>query len=238
MNTPSISPAAQPTDETSPKLKGTATGFLRGRTAAVAGTTFALSWLIGLLLPVPDLGSLGAHAAPRLSPSDTLVWMLQELLIHGAAGVALLFVFAALYRRLKPGNFRTRVALGTIGGAAVAVSLAQCAHYLVTMLTIDRWAASDLTGQVPVLDRMDGLKMALLGLTILVVTVAAVRFRSGRATIAIGALAALSLLATGIGFIALIPEVMQEAAVSLILLIAWVLVVSWRRRPIAGPLSH
>src|SRR5689334_18367478 len=104
-------------------------GAGHARRLAVAGSVYVAAWLVGLLV---------APAAPSATASDADVHafyvahhtatLLQGLLVHGIAGVALAVFVVSLARLLAPVSASAmKTLLLAAGVGAAAVSLVQCA---------------------------------------------------------------------------------------------------------------
>lgn len=190
------------------------------RLAPVAGTGFVLSWVVGLLIfsSSTQVSSSGAEVLRGFAGHHTVA-ALQYVLTEGAAAVALAPVVLALGR--AAGSMR----LVVVGLSAVVVSLIECIVGVhLSDLASDAHTAGSLASAI---DRLDGLKMFLLaGLAI--GTVSAVRRGTLRLPSWLGYLTvalAVTLVASGIGYLLLLDSLAVMAWVSLPLLLAWVLAI-------------
>ncbi|MEZ0089619.1 hypothetical protein [Streptacidiphilus sp. EB129] len=201
---------------------GAARSGSRSVAAGVAGVAYLASWAAGLVamsvrpLNVPiDASSpqVVAGYAGHLAAATV-----QNLLSEGLPAIALAVVVLWLGRAVPAGATRG-VVLWT-GIAAVAVSLAQC----VLGLMLTAWALPDhrtgLAGGLFVaVNHLDGVKMLLL---------AALALAAGRGGAlprwvgVVGVVLALSLAASGIGYLLLLNGLGDAAFVSGPILLVWV----------------
>ncbi len=183
----------------------------------VAGVSFTLSWVVGLLVfsSSTQVNSSGADVLRGIGNHHDLI-ALQYLLTEGTAAIALAIVVLALGRAAQSGWILTT------GLGAVAVSLTQCALGLyLSGVHGDAATAGSLT---EVINRLDGSKMLLLAAMALAGFMAV---RRGRlvlpAWLGYVALAlAVSIAVSGVGYLFLLNSLATAAWISLPLLLVWV----------------
>jgi hypothetical protein len=188
----------------------------------VAGIGFTLSWLVGLVLPVPNL-AVNAPAAEVIARYGPHLGMVQAqfALTEGVPAIGLA-VIAVLLARVA-GGARGRVIAGS-GLLAAVISVAQYA--LGVMLA--GWAlperASGRTAWLfEALNRLDGVKM--LALAVLAVGALALVAPGGplpRWLRYAGLVLAVSIAVSGVGYLFLIEGLAPVAYVSGVALLVWV----------------
>ncbi len=135
------------------------------RTLRVAGISYTVAWCVGLAVfnsstTVSSTG--GALLGQYAGHSAALA--LQFMLTQGLAGLLLGIVLAG-WAALARGADRTCV--GRVGGAAVCVSLVQCAIGLVLAWgAVPARNSHGVSALVSTLNRLDGLKMLLLAVVL------------------------------------------------------------------------
>jgi hypothetical protein len=193
---------------------------------ALAGIAYAAAWVTGLAVWPSNL-DVAASGAKVMSAytGHQGVAMTQNLLVEGAAGIALAAVAVALARAAgRRGAGRAGRVVVLAGGTAAIVSLIQCA---LGLWLVGRAVPNGETARAGslfhVINRMDGAKMlvlatmALAGAVVVRRTDLLPRWLRYNA-----ALLAVSLTASGVGYLLLDNALAQAAAVSLPLLLIWV----------------
>jgi hypothetical protein len=193
---------------------------------AVAGVAYLVAWVTGLAVWPSnlDVAASGSQVIAAYT-GHRGVAMTQSLLVHGVAAVALAIVVLALgqaTRRRDAGPLTQTTVVAGVGAAAV--SLLQCALGLLLAGSAvpdgDTGRAGSLFAAI---NRLDGLKMLAL----------AVMAASGAALVRrthllpgwlgyLGALLAVALVVSGIGYLLLSSTLAPSAYVAGLLLLAWV----------------
>jgi hypothetical protein len=193
---------------------------------ALAGVAYLVAWLAGLAVwpSNPDVASSGSQVVAAYTGHRGQA-MLQSLLVHGVAAVALAVVVLALdqaaLRRAPGSDARVTVVAGV--GAAF-VSLVQCALGLV----LAGWAVPDGdTGRARLLfaavNRLDGIKMLALAAMAAAGAALVHRTRLLPGWLGwLGGLLAVALVVSGIGYLLLSSTLAPTAFVSGPLLLVWV----------------
>ncbi|MDR7082149.1 hypothetical protein J2X01_001434 [Arthrobacter ginsengisoli] len=196
---------------------------------------YVLAWLSGLAAGPSHLaGTLTAsqlHAFYLESGGAALV---QALLVHGAAGVALAGMALGLPRTAT--SQRLIVAATVAGLGAAILSLAQSALAAVAALGAERLTAEGTLGLVHAIDRFDSLKLLLLAIFVATVT-ALLRSRGFTPRWLTGSAALLSpMLVAGAAAFLVSNQVLDTVlAGSLVLLLVWASVIAWTMRPRRTP---
>lgn len=192
----------------------------------VAGIGFTLSWVAGLLLPVPNLAvsapatEVIARYGPHLGDVQT-----QFLLTEGLPAIGLAVTAVALARRAGQAAHRVRGRVIAVAGLAAAViSLAQ---YALGVTLAGSAVPDQATGRVETLwqalNRLDGVKMfALAGLALGAVALAAPGGPLPRWLRYAGLALAISIAVSGVGYLFLIQALAPVAYVSGAALLVWV----------------
>jgi hypothetical protein len=193
---------------------------------AVAGLTYLVAWLAGLAVWPSnlDVAASGGQVVAAYS-GHRAVAMTQSLLVHGVAGVALAVVVLALGQAAR-GRDGGPLAGATVvaGVGAAAVSLLQCALGLL----LAGWAVPDGdAGRAGALfaavNRLDGVKMLALAALAAGGAALARRTRLLPAWLGwLGAVLAVALVVSGIGYLLLRSGLAPAAFVSGPLLLVWV----------------
>jgi hypothetical protein len=133
-----------------------------GRWTSVAGAVYIAAWISGLLL----VSSAPASTGPAGDLHDFYVWhgpaiVVQALLVHGLAGIALAVLAATLpvAAGAAPGR---RLAVRLWGWSAAAVSFVQVALTVVAVLGAGVAAAETTRTLVHAVDIADAVKLVLL----------------------------------------------------------------------------
>jgi hypothetical protein len=144
-----------------------------GRWTSVAGAAYVAGWVAGIAIAPSGPGSdpVAVHGyyvghAPQV--------VVQALLVHGLAGVALA-VLALVLPRAIGATGPLAVMMRASGLAAAAVSLAQTALTLVAVARAGSDAPATTASLVHAVDVADTVKLVLLAVFVPVVTIAARR---------------------------------------------------------------
>jgi hypothetical protein len=193
---------------------------------ALAGVAYVVAWVAGLAVWPSnlDVNASGSQVVAAYSGHQGAA-MTQSLLVHGVAGVALAIVVLAIGRAARR---RDAGPLGPVmvvaGVGAAVVSLAQCALGLLLAGSAVPDGDSGRAGSLfAAVNRLDGVKMLAL----------AVMAASGAALVRrahllaswlgyVGALLAVALVVSGIGYLLLSSTLAPAAFVSGPLLLLWV----------------
>ncbi|HEX7210717.1 MAG TPA: hypothetical protein VF241_07340 [Propionibacteriaceae bacterium] len=206
---------------------------------AIAGITYLAVWVVGLAIwpsnldvASSDSQVIAAYAGHRGQA------MIQSLLVHGVAAVALAVVVLTLGRTARHrGADLLSNATVVAGISAAVVSLVQCGLGLV----LAGWAVPEGEARgagllFAAINRLDGVKM--LALAAMAVSAAVLVRRTGvlhRWLGYLGVILAAALVISGIGYLLLINTLALAAYVSGVLLLVWVAAVgislSWRTQP-------
>ena len=193
---------------------------------AVAGVAYLAAWVTGLAVWPSnlDVAASGSQVVAAYTGHQGVA-MTQSLLFHGMAAVALALVVLALgqaARRRHGGPLGPAMVVAGVG--AVAVSLVQCALGLLLAGSAVPDGDSSRAGSLfAAINRLDGVKMFAL----------AAMAASGAALVRrtrllpmwlgyLGALLAVALVVSGIGYLLLSSTLAPTAYVSGLLLLAWV----------------
>jgi hypothetical protein len=194
--------------------------------SALAGIGYAAAWIISQSVGAPNPsvaasgGQVVAALAGRSGPG-----LAMFALAEGAAAIALVAVMTAVARAARHGGQRRAgLAAAALGIAVAAVSWAELAlgTWLISGLVPDRRTAT--AGAVyAAINRVDGAKMFLLGAMALAIAQLARRSPILPRWLApLGALLAAALVASGLGFLLLIPGLASAVYVSGVLLLIFV----------------
>ncbi len=209
MPVPTPTPAA-------PALRAGATAASAGRWTSVAGAAYVGGWVAGLVVvpSVPaDVHAFYVAHAPQV--------VVQALLVHGLAGVALAVLALVLPSALGVAGRSARLVRGSGLGAA-ALSLVQTVLTLVAVAGADSSPAATTDALVRAVDVTDTAKLVLLAVFVPAVTVAA--RRAGmlpRWTSVLAAVLAVLLPLGGAAFLVPNGLLMLLLVVSLPLLLIW-----------------
>jgi hypothetical protein len=193
---------------------------------AMAGVAYLLAWVTGLAVWPSnlDVAASGSQVVAAYT-GHRGVAMLQSLLVHGVAAVALAVVVLALGQAAR-GRDAGPLAPATVvaGVGAAVVSLLQCALGLLLAGSAVPDGDSGRAGHLfTAINRLDGVKM--LALAAMAASGAALvrRTRLLPGWLAyLGALLAVTLVVSGIGYLLLSSTLAPTAYVSGLLLLAWV----------------
>jgi hypothetical protein len=194
--------------------------------ARAGGIAYAAAWVTGLAVWPSNLNvaASGAKVVSAYSGHQGAA-MTQYLLVEGAAAIALAVVAIALARAAgRAGAGRAGRVAGLAGSGAAIVSLVQCALGLWLVGGAVPHGETARAGSLfHLINRMDGAKMLVLA------TMALAGAAVARRTDLLprwlrydAALLAVSLSASGVGYLLLNNAIAQAAAVALPLLMIWV----------------
>ena len=207
------------------------------RAVRVAGLGYTATWCVGLAVfsSSTTVSSTGRELLGQYA-GHSPVLALQFLLTQGLAAVLLGIVLAA-WVGMATGTGRVLVAWA--GGAAVTVSLVQCALGLVlAVLAVPAGDPGPVAALGTTLDRLDGVKMLLLAVVLGTIAVGS-PVRRPRWLAALCSAGAASLLVSALGYAFLADLPAMAAFVSLPLLLASVSAGAFVVRPIrvGGPVT-
>jgi hypothetical protein len=193
---------------------------------AVAGVAYTAAWAIGLgVWPSnPDVAATGSRVVTAYA-GHRGVAMIQSLLVHGVAAVALAVVVLALGQagRRRGAEHLSRATVAAGVGAA-GVSLLQCALGLALAGWVVPAGDASRAGLLfAAISRLDGVKM--LALAAMAGTGAALVHRTGVLPGwlgYVGGLLAVALVVSGVGYLLLNSTLAPAAFVSGPLLLLWV----------------
>jgi hypothetical protein len=133
-----------------------------GRWASVAGAVYVAAWICGLLVVPSAPSATGpAEVLHDFYAAHTWAIVVQALLVHGLAGIALAVLAGTLPPAARIGG-RVAVLVRAAGWAAAAVSLAQVALTLVATLGVATAAPVTTRALVHAVDLADAVKLLLL----------------------------------------------------------------------------
>jgi hypothetical protein len=193
---------------------------------AMAGVAYLVAWVTGLAVWPSnlDVAASGSQVIAAYT-GHRGVAMTQSLLVHGVAAVALVIVVLALgqaARRRDAGPLAQATVVAGIGAAVV--SLLQCALGLLLAVSAvpdgDTGRAGSLFAAI---NRLDGLKMLALAAMAAAGAALVRRTRLLPGWLGyLGALLAVALVVSGIGYLLLSSTLAPSAYVAGLLLLAWV----------------
>jgi hypothetical protein len=194
---------------------------------AVAGIAFIAAWVTGLLVWPSnlDVAASGSQVASAYAGHEGVA-AAQYLLVEGLAAVAFGVVVIALARtarRHRAGRLGDLVLLAGLG--AVAVSLAETAlGLLLAGVAVPNRELGRAGTLFHLINRLDGLKMlALAAVALAGVGLAREARVLPRWLSYVAALLAVAMVSSGLGYLLLNNAVSQTAALSLGLLLVWVI---------------
>lgn len=216
-----------------PRSSAMSPATARARAAvAIAAGTYLAAWLVGVVVAPASPGAFApvAEVHAFFARHHTAA-LLQSVLVHGLAGLALAgWVTAAAHRIAADDDQQVRI--GKIAGlAAASLSLAQLGLQL-------RLAQQASTGNAPgtnwafdTLNRVDSIKLLVLAVMVATFTLVALRTRTrtrraGAVLGALGMLLAVLLPVSGAAFLLDSAFLTALLYVSLPLLLAWVAAVT------------
>jgi hypothetical protein len=195
-------------------------------TPAIAGVTFVAAWLAGLAA-WPTNPSVTASNATVMSAyaGHRGVAVTQYVLVEGLAAVALAVVVVALGRATRQHGAGPLGRVAVLAGiGAATVSLIECALGLWLAVAVVPDGQTNRAGVVfDLITRLDGVKM--LGFAVMALAAVGLGRRGGLLPRWLGytaAALAAAMTASGIGYLLPNNTLAQAAAVSLPLLLIWV----------------
>lgn len=210
---------------------------------ATLGILYVLAWVVGLLVG-PASAAVGASSAQVVQGylAQPGAATANYLLTEGLAGMALAGVAIALYQAARHRS-ASRSARPMLIAALVAAgtSVAQCIIGVLVVVWIAPAGAVTLAGTlIDLVNRVDGVKMLVLAVMALAALALARQPRVlPRAFAYLGAALAVTLIASGVGYLLGSGPLLQAVFVSLPLLLLWVLAVggflSWSDHPEGHP---
>jgi len=181
--------------------------------SGAAASVFVLAWIGGLLTPIPDIPAGMDAATIDALASGSGPLLIQVILVHGIAGLALALLVLAV-----AGRSRVPSAVRVLGILAAALSFGQLACEFVVWSgsnpgEADSWWTAAL--------RIDGAKMLVIAALMVLL------LRRTRVVASVTLLAAVSIAVSAIGYLLLHPGLMSVAFVSLPLLLVWAALTGW-----------
>jgi hypothetical protein len=204
------------------------------RSLPVAGGVYVLAWVLGLLLgpsaPEPTAPAADIRAFYVDQASGVV---LQSLLVHGVAGIALVLLALGFARALPTWPVEARW-IRITGLAAAAVSLIQVVLALIAVAVADSAAPSTSKALFAAVNYADTVKLILLASFAITVTWAGTRAGALPAWVRVlGYLLVPLLVLGGMAFVIDSSVLYAILVVSLFALLAWAAGASWtigRRR--------
>ncbi|MFC8504175.1 hypothetical protein ACFUC1_17585 [Pedococcus sp. NPDC057267] len=209
---------ASPTSAPPLRTVGRATRPGVDRVVAVAAVAYSLAWAAGLAITstgttVSSSGSAVVEAVADRTSTVALQYVVTELL----TGVALLVTLRAVARRVQDRG------VAVLAGAVTLLSALQGVLGLWLALVAVPSGDADVAGLLSqAVNRTDGVKMLLLALLAGLGVRAGVRGALPRWLTPVAGLLALSVAASGVGYLFLVDAVAAAAYASLPLLMIWV----------------
>lgn len=199
-----------------------------------AATTYVTAWVAGLaVLPAgPDPHGTAAEAVATLDAHRGAA-VLQSWLVHGLAAAALAWLAVALLRMPLPrreGGGQVSRARGwarvAVGGA-VALSLLQVVLLHAAVLTADPAAPRAAAAWLHAVNLVDVAKLVLLGASVALLARAVRPASAARGVTTFSGVVAVVLPVAGLAFLWDSPVLSAVLTASLVLLLAWALVVAF-----------
>lgn len=213
-----------------PGLRSSAMSPARARAraaVAISGGTYLAAWLVGLVVApsTPDaFAPVGAVHAFFVRHHTAA--LLQSVLVHGVAGLALAGWVTAVAHRVGGQQVR----LGRIAGlTAAALSLAQLGLELRLVQQATTGNATGTNWAFDTLNRVDSIKLLVLAVMVAAFTLVALRARARRSCAVLGGLGVLLALLLPISGAAFLLDSTFLTALlygSLPLLLVWVAAVT------------
>lgn len=192
---------------------------------ALAGISFSVAWIIGLVVVSASTQVTASGAQVIVAYKDqAFAGVLQYLFTEGLPPVALLIVVGALAHRMRThGN--PRIAAVAWGAALVGCIVSFVQFVLGVLLVAVAVPAQNVASSGALSDavtRLDGVKMLLFG----VMSVGAfIYLRSQRRQLwllVVCVLLAVTIAVSGLGYLLTVPALADAAYASLLLLLVWV----------------
>ena len=194
----------------------------------VAGTVYVLAWVLGLLTgPSAPAPTAPAVEIRTFYVDNTGGVVLQSLLVHGLAGLALMALALGFARALPNWPLEARW-IQVTGLAAAFVSFMQVALALVAVAVADTTAASTSRALFSAVNYADTLKLILLASFAITVTWAATRAGVMPGWLrALGYLLVPLLIVGGLAFVIDSVALYLVLEISLVVLLFWAAAASW-----------
>src|SRR3954447_8829630 len=204
------------------------------RLLPVAGTTYVLAWILGLLLgPKAPAQTASANEIQAFYVEHPGGIVLQSLLVHGVAGIALA-AMALGFARALPAWPAEALWIRISGLAAAAVSLLQVALALIAVGTAHSVAPATSKALFSAINYADTVKLILLASFAITITWAGTRAAALPTWVrGLGYLLVPLLVLGGLAFVIDSSVLYMILVVSLFALLAWAAAASWvigRRR--------
>jgi hypothetical protein len=204
------------------------------RLLPVAGTTYVLAWVLGLLLgPKAPAQTASANEIQAFYVEHPGGIVMQSLLVHGVAGIAL-GAMALGFARALPAWPAEALWIRISGLAAAGVSLLQVALALIAVATADSAAPATSKALFSALNDADTVKLILLASFAITITWAATRAGALPTWVrGLGYLLVPLLIVGGLAFVIDNSVLYLVLEISLVVLLVWAASASWLigRRP-------
>ena len=199
-----------------------------------AATTYVTAWAVGLaVLPAgPDPHGTAAEAVATLDAHRGAA-VLQSWLVHGLAAGALAWLAMALLRPAPsrgeggPEGSRSRRWARVAVGGAVALSLLQVVLLHAAVVTADPAAPAAAAAWLHAVNLVDVAKLAFLGASVALLARAVRPATGARGVSRFSGVVAVVLPVGGLAFVWASPVLSAVLTASLVLLLAWALVVAF-----------
>jgi hypothetical protein len=198
------------------------------RLLPVAGSVYVLAWVLGLVLgpAAPDPGARAADIQAFYADHGAPV-VVQSLLVHGVAGIALALLAFGFARALSTWPPEARW-IRLTGLSAAATSLLQVLLALTAVAVADTAAASTTKALFSAVNYADTVKLLLIASFAVTVTWAATRAGVLPAWVRVlGRLLAPLLVLGGLAFVIDNAVLYLILEVSLVVLLLWTASASW-----------
>ncbi|GAA2473882.1 hypothetical protein GCM10010406_07300 [Streptomyces thermolineatus] len=193
------------------------------RALPAVGTVYVLAWVAGLMTaPASPAGTAGAERIHAYYTAHAGASVVQSLLVHGVAGLALAALAVGFGRALRNAG-RLPVLVSLSGLAAAAASLVQVAFAVLAVQHVDTAPASRTALWFHAINRTDTVKLLLLAVFVATVTAAAGRAARLPALLRrLGAVLVPLLVLGGAAFVVDSEPLAVVLAMSLVVLLVWV----------------
>jgi hypothetical protein len=216
-STTSATPRARPPAPEQPQAQ---------RTLPVVGAVYLFAWLAGLLVAPATPSTADAGALHEFFTAHADVFVLQALLVHGLAGLALIGLAVGFGAAV--GDGRTGWWIAATGLAAAGVSLLQVGLGLVAAHDVTHTPATTTTAWLQAVNVADVAKLLLLAALAAATTRAAGRAgRVPRWLHVLGCVLVPLLVVGGLAFLVTNPVLNAVLTVSLPTLLVWSAAMAW-----------